>query len=292
MRSFLLPKWIRSQLPSAAAVQAVARRTCGKGLTTVCKEARCPNQGNCFERRTATFLILGNRCTRSCSFCGIAHGVPAPPAPDEPQRVAEAVDSLQLRHTVITSVTRDDLSDGGASVFAETVQSIRSMVPGTSIEMLVPDFQGSLAALEMIINTGPDVVGHNLEMVSRLYPLLRKGASYSRSLRVLEIFSAQAPSAIVKSGIMVGLGETAAELKELMSDLATTGCKVLTIGQYLRPTERQVPVERYVPVEEFADLRELATSVGIAYVVAGPLVRSSYDSGTILKKLRSTTRKT
>jgi len=246
MQSFNLPQWIRSQLPSATAVQAVGRGTYGRGLTTVCKEARCPNQGNCFERRTATFLILGNHCTRNCSFCGIAHGVPAPPDTEEPQRVAEAVGSLELRHTVITSVTRDDLPDGGAFVFANTVQSIRSMVPETSIEVLVPDFQGSLAALEMIINAEPDVIGHNLEMVPRLYPMLRTSASYSRSLRVLEIFSAQAPRAIVKSGIMVGLGETAAELKELMNDLATTGCKVLTIGQYLRPTERQVPVERYV----------------------------------------------
>ncbi len=212
--------------------------------------------------------------------------------PDEPQRVAEAVGSLELRHTVITSVTRDDLPDGGALVFAETVRSIRSVVPETSIEMLVPDFQGSLAALEMIINAEPDVIGHNLEMVPRLYPLLRTSASYSRSLRVLEILSAQAPRAIVKSGIMVGLGETVAELKELMNDLATAGCKVLTIGQYLRPTERQVPVERYVSLEEFEDLRELAISVGITCVVAGPLVRSSYDSETIFRKLKSATHKT
>jgi lipoic acid synthetase len=292
MQSFILPKWIRSQLPSATAIQVMGRGTYGRGLTTVCKEARCPNQGNCFERRTATFLILGNRCTRNCSFCGIAHGVPAPLDPEEPQRVAEAVGSLDLRHTVITSVTRDDLPDGGAFVFAETVQSIRSMVPETSIEVLVPDFQGSLAALEMITNSEPDVIGHNLEMVPRLYPLLRTSASYSRSLRVLEIFSAQAPRAIVKSGIMVGLGETAAELKELMNDLATTGCKVLTIGQYLRPTEGQVPVERYVSLEEFEDLRELAVSVGIRCVVAGPLVRSSYDSERIFRELKSATHKT
>ncbi|MGO9118894.1 MAG: lipoyl synthase [Desulfomonilaceae bacterium] len=287
MHSFLLPKWIRSQLPSAAAVQAMGRGTYDKGLTTVCKEARCPNQGNCFERRTATFLILGNRCTRNCIFCGIAHGVPAPLDPDEPQRVAEAVESLELRHTVITSVTRDDLSDGGAFVFAETVQSIRSIVPETSIEMLVPDFRGRPAALDTIINAEPDVIGHNLEMVRRLYPLLRPSASYTRSLRVLEIFSAQGPKAIVKSGIMVGLGETAAELKELMNDLATTGCKVLTIGQYLRPTERQVPVERYVSLEEFEHLRELAISFGIECVVAGPLVRSSYDAARIFRKLTS-----
>jgi lipoic acid synthetase len=270
----------------------VGRDTYGKGLTTVCKEARCPNQGKCFERRTATFLILGNRCTRNCSFCGIAHGVPSPPDPEEHRRVAEAVDSLGLRHTVITSVTRDDLSDGGAFVFAETVHSIRNMVPETSIEMLVPDFQGSLAALEMIANAEPDVVGHNLEMVPRLYPSLRPNASYSRSLRVLEIFSIHAPGAIVKSGIMVGLGETAAELKGLMNDLASTGCRVLTIGQYLRPTDRQVPVERYVSLEEFEDLRELAISLGIACVVAGPLVRSSYDSETIFRKLKSATHKT
>ncbi len=287
MHTFLIPKWIRSQLPSATAIQAMGARTYAKGLATVCKEARCPNQGECFERRTATFLILGNRCTRNCSFCGITPGVPAPVDPNEPHLVAEAVHSLQLSHAVITSVTRDDLPDGGAFVFADTIRSVRSLAPQTSIEVLVPDFQGHSAALETVIYAEPDLIGHNLEMVQRLYPFLRPRASYSRSLKVIESYCAKAPSAIVKSGIMVGLGETAAEVRELMNDLAGTGCKVLTIGQYLRPTESQVPVKRYVPPEEFEHLRQLAVSAGITYVVAGPLVRSSYDAARIFGKLKS-----
>ncbi len=289
MHSRLLPDWIRSRFPSAGAVESMRRRTYARGLATVCKEALCPNQGDCSERRTATFLILGNRCTRNCSFCGICAGRPKPVDPDEPHRVAGAVKSLGLRHAVITSVTRDDLSDGGAFVFAETIRSIRRLAPATSIEILVPDFQGSLSALETVMNAEPDVIGHNLEMVPRLYSALRPGASYTRSLRVVESISARAANVISKSGIMVGLGETISELRMLISDLATAGCRALTIGQYLRPTRRQVPVQRFVPPAEFEWLRQLAISVGIRHVVAGPLVRSSYKAAETYRKLTSDT---
>ena len=288
MRSRLLPEWIRSRLPSAGAVESMSRWTYAKGLATVCKEALCPNQGDCSERRTATFLILGARCTRNCGFCGICAGPPELVDPDEPHRVASAVKSLGLRHTVITSVTRDDLPDGGAFAFVETIQSIRRLAPATSIEVLVPDFLGSLHALETVMNSEPDVIGHNLEMVPRLYSALRPGASYSRSLSVVESIS-RATNVISKSGIMVGLGETISELRELISDLGTAGCKALTIGQYLRPTRRQVPVQRYVPPAEFEWLRQLAISVWIRHVVAGPLVRSSYKAGETYRKLKSDT---
>jgi lipoic acid synthetase len=287
MHSRLLPEWIRSRLPSASAVESMSRRTYAVGLATVCKEALCPNQGDCSERRTATFLILGDRCTRNCGFCGIGPGRPEPADPDEPHRVAGAVKSLGLRHAVITSVTRDDLSDGGAFVFAETIRSIRRLTPMTSIEILAPDFQGSLNALEAVMNAEPDVIGHNLEMVPRLYSTLRPGASYARSLRVVESISARGGHVISKSGIMVGLGETMSELRELIRDLATVGCKALTIGQYLRPTRRQVPVQRFVPPSEFEWLRQLAISTGIRHVLAGPLVRSSYKAAETYTKLKS-----
>ena len=289
MHSRLLPDWIRSRLPSAGAVESMRRLAYARGLVTVCKEALCPNQGDCSERRTATFLILGKRCTRNCSFCGIGAGRPEPVDPDEPHRVASAVKSLGLRHAVITSVTRDDLSDGGAFVFAEAIRSIRRLAPEASIEVLVPDFQGSLSALETVMNAEPDVIGHNLEMVPRLYPALRPGASYTMSLRVVESISARADNVISKSGIMVGVGETISELRMLIIDLATAGCRTLTIGQYLRPTRRQVPVQRFVPPAEFEWLRQFAISVGISHVVAGPLVRSSYKAADTYTKLKSDT---
>ena len=289
MHSRLLPDWIRSWFPSAGAVESMRRLTYARGLATVCKEALCPNQGDCSERRTATFLILGNRCTRNCGFCGICTGRPEPIDPDEPDRVAGAVKSLGLRHTVITSVTRDDLSDGGASVFAETIRSIRRMAPATSVEVLIPDFQGSLSALETVMNAEPDVIGHNLEMVPRLYSALRPGASYTRSLRIVESISARADNVISKSGIMVGLGETISELRMLIGDLAAAGCRALTIGQYLRPTRRQVPVQRFLPPAEFEWLGQIAIAVGIRHVVAGPLVRSSYKAAETYRKLKSDT---
>ena len=288
MRSRLLPVWIRSRLPSAGAVESMRRWTYAKGLTTVCKEALCPNQGDCSERQTATFLILGARCTRNCLFCGICAGPPEPVDPGEPDRVASAVKSLELRHTVITSVTRDDLPDGGAFAFVQTIQTIRRLVPATSIEVLVPDFLGSLHALETVMNSEPDVISHNLEMVPRLYSALRPGASYTRSLRVVESIS-RTGNVISKSGIMVGLGETISELRQLIGDLATAGCSALTIGQYLRPTRRQVPVNRYVPPAEFEWLRQFAISAGIRQVVAGPLVRSSYKAAETYGKLKSDT---
>ncbi|HTY22717.1 MAG TPA: lipoyl synthase [Desulfomonilaceae bacterium] len=280
-----LPSWLHTRLPPAQAVQKIRLRTYAQGLATVCKEAICPNQGECSQRGTATFLILGDRCTRNCSFCAVRHGPPVAVEFDEPNRVAKAVKSLQLRHSVITSVTRDDLPDGGAFVFAETVRAIRNSSPGTSVEILIPDFQGSSSAVQTIIDSAPDVIGHNLEMVPRLYAVLRQGASYTRSLKVLQFVSERAPGIITKSGIMVGLGETHQEVIGLMRDLVNAGCMALTIGQYLQPTENHFPVSRFLPPREFAELRDLGLAQGIKLVMAGPLVRSSYKAIEIFEKL-------
>jgi lipoic acid synthetase len=281
-----LPPWIRTTLPEASAASKIHTRTYAKGLATVCKEARCPNRARCSEKGTATFLILGDTCTRNCAFCAVSHGVPLPVSADEPTRVAGAVLSLGLRHAVITSVTRDDLPDGGASVFADTVRAIRSAPCGATIEILIPDFQGSEAALQAVIDSGPDVINHNLETVPRLYPAVRQKASYERSLRLLERVRERAPQTITKSGMMVGLGENQEELMGVFHDLAQSGCSVLTIGQYLRPTPRHHPVQRFLHPAEFEALRDLASGAGIRKVVSGPLVRSSFNASEILDELR------
>ena len=280
-----LPSWLHTRLPPAQAVQKIRLRTYAQGLATVCKEAICPNQGECSQRGTATFLILGDRCTRNCSFCAVQHGPTVAVEFDEPYRVAKAVKSLQLRHAVITSVTRDDLPDGGASVFAETVRAIRNSSPGTSVEILIPDFQGSGPAVETIIESAPDVIGHNLETVPRLYAVLRQDASYTRSLNVLQFVSERAPGIITKSGIMVGLDETRQEVMSLMRDLVNASCMALTIGQYLQPTGNHFPVSRFLLPREFAQLRDLGLAQGIKLVMAGPLVRSSYKAIEIFEKL-------
>lgn len=280
-----LPPWIRTTLPEASAASRIHIRTYAKGLATVCKEARCPNRARCSENGTATFLILGDRCTRNCSFCAVSHGVPLPVSADEPLLVAGSVLSLGLKHAVITSVTRDDLPDGGASVFADTVRAIRASSAGTTIEILVPDFQGSGAALQAVIDSRPDVINHNLETVPRFYPLVRQKASFERSLRLLERVRERAPHIITKSGIMVGLGENRGELIELFHDLARAGCGVLTIGQYLQPTPSHHPVQRFLHPAEFEELRDLAFDAGIRKVMSGPLVRSSYNAGGILMEL-------
>lgn len=280
-----LPQWIRTTLPEASAASRIHSRTYAKGLATVCREARCPNKARCSENGTATFLILGDKCTRNCSFCAVTHGPPSPVAADEPARLAGSVASLGLKHAVVTSVTRDDLADGGASVFADTVRAIRASAPATTIEILIPDFQGSGSALQAVIDSRPDVINHNLETVRRLYPMVRQKASYVRSLQLLERVSQRAPDIITKSGIMVGLGETREELIELFHDLARSGCALLTIGQYLQPTPGHFPVKKFLDPREFEALREAACDAGIRKVVSGPLVRSSYEAGTILGEL-------
>lgn len=282
-----LPEWLRTQLPTASALVNIERVTYAKGLSTVCREARCPNQGECARRGTATFLILGDRCTRNCRFCAVEHGRPEAPGSDEPELVADSIAALGLRHAVVTSVTRDDLPDGGADQFAETIRAVRRVSPQTTVEVLVPDFLGSAYALNKVIDAGPDVINHNLETVSRLYPGLREGASYNRSLGLLRRVKERNKAIVTKSGIMVGVGETRSELEDLTRDLVSADCIVLTIGQYLRPSRLHQPVERYVPPEEFAELEVMALKLGMKKVASGPLVRSSYRAGAILDELRS-----
>lgn len=280
-----IPPWIRTTLPEASAMSRIHDRTYAKGLATVCKEARCPNRARCAANGTATFLILGDRCTRNCSFCAVRHGEPLPVSAGEPNLVARSVLSLGLKHSVVTSVTRDDLADGGASVFAATVRAIRQLSPGTTIEVLIPDFQGSMDALQTVMESEPAVINHNLETVRRLYPLVRHKASYERSLRLLGRVRERATGIIIKSGIMVGLGEVREELVGLFHDLAQVGCTILTIGQYLQPTSLHYPVQRFLTPQEFDVLEELALTAGIRKVASGPLVRSSYRAGEILEEL-------
>jgi lipoic acid synthetase len=246
-------------------------------LHTICQSARCPNIGECWSRRTATFLILGETCTRNCGFCAVAKGTPGPPDPGEPDRVAEAVASLGLAYAVLTSVTRDDLPDGGAAHFAAVIRAIRAKSPGTRVEALIPDFGGDPAALETVLAARPEVLNHNLETTESLYPAIRRAReNYRRSLAVLA--AAKARGALTKSGLMIGLGENTTDILRTFDDLRRAGCDLLTVGQYLRPTAAHRPVDRYYTPEEFADLAAAARRAGFREVVAGPLVRSSYEA--------------
>jgi lipoic acid synthetase len=273
-----LPSWLRVKLPADAAFAATAHTVAAGGLRTVCRGARCPNIFECFSRGTATFLILGGTCTRGCAFCNIEAGRPDPADPDEPQRLAEAVAALKIGHAVVTSVTRDDLPDGGAGHFAACIRALRRVAPQVTVEVLTPDFGGDFDALDLVLEAKPDVFNHNLETVPRLYPEVRAGADYARSLAVLSRAAARG-GVVVKSGLMVGLGETAPELEATFGHMAAAGCRVATVGQYLRPSRRNRPVDRYVPPEEFDVLAALGRAKGIAEMVCGPLVRSSYKAG-------------
>jgi lipoic acid synthetase len=246
------------------------------GLHTVCEEALCPNQGECFSRGTATFLILGDRCTRNCRFCSVAHGPSGPPDPEEPVRVAEAVQEMGLRYVVITSVTRDDLGDGGAGLFAQTIEEIRRRAPGTLVELLIPDFLGDADALHTVLEAHPDVLNHNLETVPRLYPSVRPGAVYRRSQELLERAKRFEPTIPTKSGLMLGLGESPEEIDQTLRDLRRMGCDILTLGQYLQPSGKHLPVHRFVHPGEFEEWRKIGLELGFAEVASGPLVRSSY----------------
>ena len=258
------------------------------GVATVCTGARCPNIGECWSRKTATFLVLGKTCTRACRFCAVAQGTPAPVAPDEPRRVAEAVRRLGLAHAVITSVTRDDLPDGGAGHIAATVAAIRAVNPEATVEVLVPDFRGKESAVARVMAALPEVFGHNIETVARLYPVLRGFRhDYGRSLDVLAQAGAQSQGTAVKSGIMVGHGETATEVWQTLIDLRDAGCQAVSIGQYLQPTPRQRPVAAFVPPDEFAAYEEEAYRLGFTYVASGPLVRGSYRSEELIERLRA-----
>jgi lipoyl synthase len=275
-----LPAWLRRQV-GGGQVREMKRALRGAGLHTVCEEARCPNIGECFARATATFLILGDVCTRRCAFCAVRGGVPSAVDPEEPARVAERVHAMGLRHAVITSVTRDDLPDGGAAHFAQTVAEVRRASPGTSVEVLIPDFLGSEAAIAHVCATKPDVVNHNIETVERVTPLVRDKASYRRSLAVLAA-ARRLSSGSIKSGLMVGLGETDREIEQTLRDLHLAGCDAVTIGQYLAPTKRALPVQRFVPPAHFAAYEAMGRAVGLAHVAAGPLVRSSYRADELL----------
>lgn len=254
-------------------------------LHTVCEEASCPNIGECFSKKTATFMIMGDICTRNCPYCDVNHGRPKPLDENEPENVANAVKKLGLRYVVITSVDRDDLADGGASHFAKTVKKVREYAPNCQIEVLIPDFQGDLDALNIVVSSKPDVINHNIETVPSLYKILRHRGDYKISLRVLETIKKLDNSILSKSGIMVGLGETKKEIIQVMKDLINVGCDIITIGQYLQPSLKHYPVKKYYTEEEFKELKEIGYSIGFKEVHSGKLVRSSYRAEEVFKNL-------
>jgi lipoic acid synthetase len=272
------PPWLKVRFPASpnfARLQGLMRES---GLHTVCEEARCPNIGECWGRGTATFMILGDTCTRSCGFCAVKTGRPLSLDTDEPRRVALAIQRMGLRHAVITSVNRDELADGGAGIFAETIRWTRRLSPGTTIEVLIPDFKGDFDALATVMAATPEILNHNVETVPRLYLRVRPQAVYERSLDVLEEAKRISPDALTKSGVMVGLGETVPELHRVFEDMREHGVQILTVGQYLRPTPGHLSIERYYHPDEFAVLKEYALSLGFRHVESGPLVRSSYHA--------------
>ncbi len=278
-----LPDWLKRDLPRGNENFFTHHLLRELRLETVCENARCPNRPECYSRRTATFMILGNVCTRPCGFCSVPRGEPLQLEDDEPQRVAEAAARLGLRHVVITSVTRDDLPDGGAEHFYRCVLAVRRRT-GATVEVLTPDFLGDSAAIDRVLESRPEVYNHNLETVPRLYRKVRGRADYHRSLALLERVKRLAPDVVTKSGLMLGLGETAEELFEVVSDLRAVGCDVLTLGQYLAPTLKNIPVARFVPPAEFDRLAILARSLGFREVVAGPFVRSSYHADEMVPR--------
>ena len=280
------PRWLRRKLPAGGQYERIRSLIKDQCLSTVCQEAMCPNQFECFGRGTATFMILGDRCSRNCRFCAVGHGPQGPPDPEEPDRVATAVRTLNLSYCVLTSVTRDDLPDGGAAHFAATIGAIREQNPQTLVEVLIPDFQGDPQALATVLEARPEVLNHNLETVARLYPTVRPEADYHRSLDLLRRAKAIAPETVTKCGIMVGLGETAAELAELFTDLRRTGCDILTIGQYLQPTRGHLPVARFLPPEEFTTLEHQALALDFGGVAAAPFVRSSYQAEVLYQRVK------
>lgn len=271
-----MPPWMRVSLPHGEAYENVRTLVRRKRLNTVCEKARCPNIGECWSRGTATFILLGECCTRHCRFCAVHKGKPVPPDPEEPRRLAQAVVELGLGHVAITSVTRDDLADGGASYFAATIREMRMHSPECTIEVLVPDFQGSDEALEVVLEARPDVLAHNLETVPRLYPFVRPQAEYRQSLQLLERSHAAGDTVWTKSGLMLGLGESDVEIREVLQDLADRRCRIVTMGQYCSPGKGYLPVARFVSPDEFEGLKQEALAMGFTHVEAGPLVRSSY----------------
>jgi len=280
------PEWIRVKAPGAGAFQETRELMRGLDLRTVCEEASCPNIGECWQKKHATFMILGSICTRACAFCNVATGMPDKLDPHEPERVAEAVGKLGLKHVVITSVDRDDLDDGGAGHFASVITRLHETVPDCTVEVLTPDFMRKEGALEQVITARPDVFNHNLETVPRLYPSIRPGARYFTSLHLLKRAKELDANVFTKSGLMVGLGETKEEIAQVMDDLRAADVDFLTIGQYLQPTLKHARVDRYVPPEEFASYATLARAKGFLLVSSSPLTRSSYHADSDFAKLR------
>ena len=272
------PDWLKVRLPTGPTYENLRRLMRTKKLHTVCEEAHCPNMAECWGAGTATFMILGDTCTRSCGFCAVKTGRPGTVDAEEPRRVGEAVAQMGLGHAVVTSVNRDELPDGGAEIFAETIREIRRQSPGTTVEVLIPDFVGRPESLDAVLAARPEILNHNVETVPRLYPRVRPQARYPRSLEVLRRTKERAPDLVCKSGIMVGLGETREEVIATMRDIASQGTDILTIGQYLRPSPLHLPIERYWTPAEFDDLRGEGMTLGFRHVEAGPLVRSSYHA--------------
>ena len=276
------PEWLRVRY-NQEAVAEVAQLLGELKLNTVCKEANCPNLGECYRKHTATFMILGSQCTRNCRFCNVTPGHPLPPDPDEPENVAAAAKELGLRHVVLTCPTRDDLPDGGAEQFAKTVRAIRAACPGVTVETLISDMKMDTAALDVVIEARPEVLNHNVETVQALQKAVRPQADYQRSLSVLRYCKEKAPSLLTKTGFMVGLGETEEQIGQLMDDVLAVGCDILTIGQYLQPTPEHYPLARYATPEDFARYKEMALAKGFRYVASAPLARSSYKAWEALE---------
>ena len=272
------PAWIKVRLGDGQRFNAVKQVLREHGLHTVCEEASCPNIGECFGKGTATFMILGELCTRRCPFCDVAHGRPQPPDVDEPLNLARTIAALRLAYVVITSVDRDDLPNGGAEIFAASIQEIRRRLPQTSIEVLIPDFKGNPEALCIVVDARPDILNHNLETISRLYRIARPGGRYTRALELLDRAKSLNPEALTKSGIIVGLGEDWDELLVAMRDLRAARVDILTIGQYLRPSDEHLPIARWYTPDEFAELKRYGMTIGFRHVESGPLVRSSYHA--------------
>ncbi|NWF92586.1 MAG: lipoyl synthase [Syntrophaceae bacterium] len=277
------PPWLKKRIPPAQDLEKIKSILRETTLHTVCEEARCPNLGECFSKGTATMLILGRICTRDCGFCAVEHGRPGPVDQGEPQRIAHAVKKMSLRYVVITSVTRDDLPDGGASYFVRTIRAIRSVARTIKIEVLVPDFKGDPSSLEEVLEESPDVLNHNVETIPRLYPRVRLQADYERSLDLLKRSKERYPHILTKSGFMLGLGEREEEVINLICDLRRMGCDLLTIGQYLQPRADRLPVARYIPPEEFEQYKKIGEEMGFRSVASGPFVRSSFHASEMFQ---------
>jgi len=277
------PEWLKAPAPVGENYRDLKQLVTDLKLHTVCESAACPNIGDCWDRKTATFMILGNLCTRRCGFCAVQKGAPLEVDHDEPRRVAEAVSRMGLKFAVITSVNRDDQSDGGAGIFAATIRAIREHIPGCGVEVLVPDFQGSREAMDIVLEARPDVLNHNTETVHRLYKQVRLGARFERSLEMLAYAKQKSPEIPTKSGLMLGLGETLDEMRDVMRQLRAHQVDIVTLGQYLRPSSKHLPIVRYVAVEEFAALRQFGVELGFRHVESGPLVRSSYHADEAVK---------